>query len=74
LRWRLAPGDWSLDGATVRRRGAAPTLRVTASVPIARLELTQGWESRYYLQREAVPVLEVEIRESGTLVSDYRFD
>ena len=73
LRWRLAPGDWTLEGATVRQRGAATTLRVTASVPIARMELTQGWESRYYLQREAVPVLEVEITQPGRLVSDYTF-
>ena len=71
LCWRLIPGDWRLDGATVRLGDAA--LSVSASVPIVRLDLTQGWESRYYLQREAVPVLEVEIRESGTLVSDYRF-
>lgn len=73
LRWRLAPGDWTLDGATVRQRGAATTLRVTASMPIARMELTQGWESRYYLHREAVPVLEVEITQPGRLVSDYTF-
>lgn len=72
LRWRLAPGDWRLEGTTVRRGDV--TLSVTASVPIARMELVQGWESRYYLQREAVPVLEVEIRASGKLVSDYRFE
>lgn len=71
LRWRLAPGDWRLDGATVYLGDAA--LSVAADVPIVRLELTQGWESRYYLQRGAVPVLEVEIRDSGTLISDYRF-
>ena len=71
LRWRLAPGDWRLDGATVYLGDTA--LSVAADVPIVRLDLTQGWESRYYLQREAVPVLEVEIRDSGTLISDYRF-
>jgi hypothetical protein len=48
-------------------------LRVTASVPLARLELTTGWESRYYLQREAVPVLEAEINQPGRLVSEYTF-
>ena len=71
LRWRLAPGDWRLDGATVRLGDAA--LSVTASVPIVRLELTQGWESRYYLQREAVPVLSVTITQPGQLVSEYAF-
>jgi hypothetical protein len=52
LRWRLAPGDWCLEGDTAHRRDTGTALRVTASVPLARLELTTGWESRYYLQRE----------------------
>ncbi len=73
LRWRLAPGDWRLAGDTVRRSDTGNALRVTASVPIARMELVQGWESRYYLQRTAVPVLEVEITQPGRLVSDYVF-
>ncbi|HPB74801.1 MAG TPA: heparinase II/III-family protein, partial [Chromatiaceae bacterium] len=73
LRWRLAPGDWRQAGDTVRRDDTGNALRVTASVPIARMELVQGWESRYYLQRVAVPVLEVEITQPGRLVSDYVF-
>jgi len=48
-------------------------LRVTATVPIVRFQLTEGLESRYYLRRESVPVLEAEIREEGRLFSDYRF-
>ncbi len=71
LRWRLSPGDWRLDGDGARR--GDDTLRVTADVPIVRMELTEGWESRYYLQRAPVPVLEVEIRRPGRLSSEYRF-
>ena len=37
----------------------------TASV----LRLVQGWESRYYLGKEIVPLLEVEIHEPGKLVT-----
>jgi hypothetical protein len=71
LRWRLLPADWRLDGNTVRLGGH--TLRVTASVPIVRMTLTQGWESRYYLKKESVPVLEVEIHQPGHLVTEYQF-
>jgi hypothetical protein len=28
---------------------------------IQRLEITEGWESRYYLEKTPLPVLEVEI-------------
>ncbi|MEY6432353.1 heparinase II/III-family protein [Thioalkalicoccus limnaeus] len=71
LRWRLRPGDWSLDGDRVRLGDEC--LQVTATVPIARLQLIEGFESRYYLRREPVPVLEVEVREAGRLFSAYRF-
>lgn len=74
LRWRLAPGDWQL---TVRegcarlvnpQAGQALTLR--AGVPIVRCELVEGWESRHYLEKTAVPVLELEVHEAGTLVTE----
>jgi hypothetical protein len=71
LRWRLLPTDWRLDGDTVR--SGSHMLHVTASVPIARMTLTQGWESRYYLKKESVPVLEVEIHQPGRLVTEYQF-
>jgi hypothetical protein len=71
LRWRLSPGEWRLEGDGVRR--GDDSLRVTADVPIVRMELTEGWESRYYLRREPVPVLEVEVHRAGRLSSEYRF-
>lgn len=71
LRWRLAPGAWRIEGDTVHWGNHA--LRVTASVPIQRFLLISGWESRYYLQKESVPVLEVEIRQSGRLITEYQF-
>jgi hypothetical protein len=71
LRWRLLPGDWRIDGNTIRLGELA--LRISASVPIARLTLTVGWESRYYLKKEPVPVLEVEIHQSGNLITEYQF-
>jgi len=48
-------------------------LSVHANVPIVRCELVTGWESRYYLQRTEVPVLEVELASPGVVVSEYRW-
>ncbi len=59
LRWRLIPGEWVLDG-NILRLGSI-VLAVTADVPIARLALIVGQESRHYLQRTDVPVLEIEV-------------
>lgn len=65
LRWRLAPSEWTLTQDGVR----SPTyvLRVTADIPIQRLELVEGWESRYYLHKNPIPVLEVELTDPGTV-------
>jgi hypothetical protein len=65
LRWRLQPGEWRLvdDVCT----SGQIDLSVTADVPVVRRELVEGWESRYYMQREPIPVLEVEIAQPGCL-------
>jgi hypothetical protein len=71
LRWRLAPGPWTLDGCQLTN--GAQTLTVQGSIPILRCEMTEGWESRHYLEKTPVPVLEVEIGQPGTLTTDYRW-
>jgi len=71
LRWRLAPGQWTLDGC--RLTNDKQTLVVQASVPVVRCELVEGWESRHYLEKTAVPVLEIEVQQAGVLTTDYRW-
>lgn len=71
LRWRLAPGAWQIDDQCVSN--GAHLLRVQADVPLVRFELTNGWESRYYLERTELPVLEIEVDRPGTLISEYRW-
>ena len=71
LRWRLAPGAWRLDG--LRLSGERHELTFSSDSPIVRVELIEGWESRLYLQKTAVPVLELEIGEPGTITSEYRW-
>lgn len=72
LRWRLKPGEWVLDGAAVQC--GSFVLKVQSSVPIKRIELVQGWESRYYLQKTQLPVLEVEVDQPGELVTEINWE
>jgi hypothetical protein len=71
LRWRLSPGDWKIDGAGVT--DGIRSLQIESSEPILRLEIASGYESRHYLEKSALPVLEVEIAHPGTFVSVYRW-
>ena len=69
LRWRLRPGQWRVQGNTAT--DGEQTLSVKTDAPIIRFDLMQGWESLYYLQKSVVPVLEVEVRQPGILITDY---
>lgn len=71
LRWRLEPGQWRVEGTSLCN--GEHRLTLAASMPIARFELVEGWESRYYLDKEQVPVLEVEVHQPGFLTTEYRW-
>jgi hypothetical protein len=78
LRWRLMPGNWSMDLSnsiiTVTQNIEGVTskelskyqISIESSAPISRCELVEGWESRHYLEKTSLPVLEVEVRQAGT--------
>ena len=61
LRWRLAPGAWRLDAARATCTGDRATLAIRTEAPVLRLELVEGVESRHYLERTPLPVLECEL-------------
>lgn len=72
LRWRLMPGDWRLEFSTegpslILQGGKQLSLQVIADVPMARCELVEGWESRHYLEKTLLPVLEIEVQQAGKL-------
>lgn len=69
MRWRLVPGEWILEGNVIYN--GRYSLQVASNVPIMRFELTEGLESRYYLQMTPLPVLEVEIHSPGTLTTRF---
>lgn len=71
LRWRLAPGDWRVDGHSVVCDGYK--LTVNSSVEIKRFALVDGVESRFYLEKTSLPVLEVEIHEPGNMITELMY-
>lgn len=77
LRWRLAPGPWQVqDQGPDQGHGVSNgvhRLTVHSTAPVLRCELVEGWESRHYLEKTPLPVLEVEIAQAATLTSDYHW-
>ena len=67
LRWRLAPGNWSQNETGCTSDTAR--IRVESSVPIRRISLESGWESRHYLEKSKLSVLEVELAQSPASVT-----
>ncbi|UFH48242.1 heparinase II/III family protein [Pseudomonas sp. KNUC1026] len=64
LRWRLPPGDWMLGADTV----SCGSVRYAFEADVEfTLVLEQGWASTHYLQRHAVPVIEVAVRAPGNV-------
>lgn len=66
LRWRLAPGDWTLTPTGAD--GAQARIAIAADAPL-RLRLAQGWESPAYGVVVPAPVLEVALRAPVTRIT-----
>ena len=73
LRWRLRPGDWELDAANQALELDDFTLKFSTDVPLLRFEIVEGWESRYYLQKTPLPVLEIETDQAAELVTTFEW-
>jgi hypothetical protein len=70
LRWRLMPGDWRLVSGVVTN--GSVTLRVTSDRPLS-IALREGMESRHYLKKTPLPVLEVETGLPAQLITKIMF-
>ena len=75
LRWRLPVSLWKIQHTSdgVHVSDGDSTLEVTADVPIIGGRITQGWVSKFYMSKESVPVLEVEIDRAGQLSTEYQW-
>jgi hypothetical protein len=71
LRWRLLPGDYTLDGD--RLVGEHLELSVATADAFAALALTSAPESRYYQQRSDLPCLEVRVDRPCRIVTEATF-
>lgn len=78
LRWRVAPGNWILKKVGSKLHLVSKdnnySILVSTDVTIVRCELHDGWESRYYMEKTTVPVLEVEIYQHGTFTTEVRWE
>lgn len=57
LRWRLEPGKWKLEDNVCR--GDDISIEVNSDDAALKLRLAEGWESKYYMEKSTLPVLEV---------------
>jgi hypothetical protein len=73
LRWRLQEGEWEIiqhENFSAILKSKKARLTVKSNVPIVRCELVCGYESLFYMKKNLVDVLEIEINESGTFTTD----
>lgn len=71
LRWRLCPGNWSIDGSVIKNGNHS--IFISSKEHINRIEIVEGKESRYYYHENSIPVLEIEFSTDGTITTEYRF-
>jgi len=64
-RWRLPPGEYSVRDHSLTGQGMV--LRVRADIPIKRFEIVNAWSSEYYLLKDPIRCLEVEVDRPGTI-------
>ena len=72
IRWRLTNSEWSLENTknAVQVSNGLNKLIITSDVPILRADIVVGWKSLFYMQKQSVPVLEVEIGLAGTISTE----
>ena len=78
LRWRLRPLIWQMEGEPgklrlVSRLDPKQTLTVRSNKSIVRCDMVKGWESVHYMEKTEVSVLEIEVREPCSLVTELRW-
>lgn len=63
IRWRLAPENWRFEGNSLQ--SAVASISVESDHPFE-IRLVSGRESRYYMQVNEIPVLEITTRKPGS--------
>lgn len=59
LRWRLVPGKWTVkENCCIGEHAKITVLVGGAPVPLV---LAEGWESRHYMEKTLLPVIELQV-------------
>jgi hypothetical protein len=66
-RWHLPAGNWTIDGREIYSERFS--LKFDATIAIERAEIVTGAQSAYYLEKHVCSVLEIEVKEAGTLTT-----
>ncbi len=64
LRWRLIPANWILQDERCSSEWA--DIFISSPQSIVRIELTRGWESKFYASKTPIPLLEIEVGPQKT--------
>ena len=67
VRWRLDPGEWSLNGRSIRCSDMSLDFNCNGADPEVRL--LKGMESRYYGESTPVPVVECTVDRSCSITT-----
>lgn len=71
LRWRLQQDDWSLEGSKLFNKTRTISVLFESSMILKKVSLVDGWNSLYYQDKHKIPVLEIEVNESGTVTTEF---
>ena len=73
VRWRLGASNWKLfkESGKVIITDSEHTLSIRSKSESFRGKLTSGWKSLNYLSKEKVSILEGEINENGSFITEY---
>ena len=67
LRWRLAPGQWALEKNVCWNKDVS--IEIDSDKSIVKVRLMDGWESRYYLEKTRLPVLEASVTDNPAKIT-----
>ncbi len=69
LRWRLKPDNYLIKNNAITSENLK--ISVIANMNMARIEIVKGYESRYYMQKSEIPVLEIEFKEDVVVTTKF---
>lgn len=67
MRLRLAPIKWEISNNVIK--SDLCEIHIDSDCPEIEIKLVDGFESRYYLQKSEIPVVEITIKQAGSITT-----